>query len=83
MSRIFNNVGAYSILTWVQTESACAACPAHSGSLNIMSMTFAAAICDDPCSLNTAYDPESSFTMSPCSTTLPLFFEIQVPTQNS
>ena len=44
-----------------------AACPAHPGSL-------AAVICDadDPCSVNTAYDPESSFTMSPRSTTLPL-----------
>ena len=46
-----------------------AACPAHPGSL-------AAVICvaDDPCSVNTAYDPESSFTMSPRSTTLPLYF---------
>ena len=37
---------------------------------------FAAVICDadDPCSVNTAYDPESSFTMSPRSTTLPLYF---------
>ena len=44
--------------------------------LKEISMTFAAAICDadDPCSVNTAYDPESSFTVSPRSTTLPLFF---------
>ena len=40
------------------------------------SITFAAFICDadEPCSVNTAYDPESSFTMSPRSTTLPLYF---------
>ena len=33
-------------------------------------MTFSAVICDadDPCSVNAAYDPESSFTMSPRST---------------
>ena len=49
---------------------------AHPGSLQIMSMTFAAVICDtdDPCALNTAYDPESSFTISPRSTTRPLYF---------
>ena len=29
---------------------------------------------DDPCSVNTAYDPESSFTMSPRSMTRPLYF---------
>ena len=42
-------------------------------SLDIISVTFAAAICDadDPCSVNTAYDPESSFTTSPRSTTRP------------
>ena len=45
-------------------------------SLDIMSMPFAAVICDadDPCSVNAAYEPESSFTMSPRSTTLPLYF---------
>ena len=72
---IFINVGASSILTWVLADTASAACPAHPGSLEIMSMTFAAVICDadDPCSVNTAYDPESFFTMSPRSTTLPLY----------
>ena len=32
------------------------ACPAHPGSLDMISMTFAAVICDadDPCSVNTA-----------------------------
>ena len=41
-----------------------------------MSMIFAAVICDadDPCSAKTAYDPESSFTMSRRSTTLPFYF---------
>ena len=41
-----------------------------------MSIIFAAVICegDDPCSVNTAYDPESSFRVSPRSSTLPLYF---------
>ena len=57
-------------------DTASAACPAHPGGLEIMSMTFAAVICDaaDPYSENTAYDPQPSFTMSPRSTTLPLYF---------
>ena len=48
----------------------------HPGRLDIMSMTFAAVIwdADDPCSVNTAYEPELSFAMYPRSTTLPLFF---------
>ena len=73
---IFNNVGVSSILIWVSADTASAACPAHRGSLDMTSMTFAAVICDadDPCSVNTAYDPESSFTVSPRSTTLPLYF---------
>ena len=42
----------------------------------MMSMTPAAVICDadDPCSVNAAYEPESSFTMSSRSTTLLLYF---------
>ena len=73
---IFNNVGASFILTWVLADTASAACPTHPGGLDIISITFAAVNCDadDPCSVNTAYDPESSFTMSPRSTTLPLYF---------
>ena len=61
-------------LTWEKEDTASAACPAHPISLEIMSMTFAAVICDadDLCSVNTAYDPESFFTMSPRSTTLPM-----------
>ena len=72
----FNSVDESSILTWVQADTASAACPAHPGSLEIMSMTSAAVICDAdvPCSVNTAYDPESSFTMSPRSWTLLLYF---------
>ena len=72
----FYSDGASSILTWVLADTASAACPAHPSSLEIMSMTFAAVICDadDPCSVNTAYGPESSFTKSPPSTTLPLNF---------
>ena len=46
------------------------------GSLDMISMTFAAVICDadDPCSVNTASAPELSFTISPRSTTRPLYF---------
>ena len=40
----FNHVEASSILTWVQVDAASAACPAHLGSLDFMSMTFAAVI---------------------------------------
>ena len=73
---ILNNDGAPSIFTWEKADTASAACPAHPGSLDTMSMTFAAVICDadDPCSVNTAEDPESSFTMSPRSTIRPLHF---------
>ena len=73
---IFGNLGASAILTWVQADSTSAACPAHPGSLEMISMTFAAVICDadDPCSVNTAWAPRSSFTMSPRSTTRPLYF---------
>ena len=41
-----------------------------------MSMTLEAVIwdADDPCSVYNAYAPESFFTMSPQSTTLPLYF---------
>ena len=72
----FNNDGASSIFTWVYADTASAACPAQPDSLEMMSMTFAAVIwdADDPCSVNIAYAPESSSTMSPRSTTLPLAF---------
>ena len=52
----FKNVGASSILTWVQADTASVACLAHPGSPEIMSMTFAAVICDadDPCSVNSS-----------------------------
>ena len=73
---IFNNFGASSIFTWVQAETASAACPAHPGILDMISMTCAAVIwdADDPCSVNTACKPESSCTMSPRSTTRPFYF---------
>ena len=53
---IFRNFGESSISTWVQADTASAACPEHPGSLEMISMTFAAVICDadDPCSVNTA-----------------------------
>ena len=62
---IFNNVDASSILTWVKAVTASAANPANPGNLDDA---------DDPCSVNTADEPESSFTMSPRTTTRPLYF---------
>ena len=52
---IFSNFEASSILTWEKTDTASAACPAP-GSLDMISMTFAAVICDadDPFWVNTA-----------------------------
>ena len=41
---IFSNLGASSILPWVSADTASSACPAHPGSLEILSMTFAAVI---------------------------------------
>ena len=58
-----NSISEYSIIlehlpffTCVQGDTAPAACPAHPGSLDMISMTFAAVICDadDPCSVFTA-----------------------------
>ena len=56
-------------------DTASAACPAHPGSLATTSISFAV-ICDadDPCSVNTAWEPESSFTALPRRTTRPLYF---------
>ena len=56
--------------TWVQADTASDACPAHPGSLDFTSRTLAAVMFDaGPCSVNTAYEPELSFTTSPhCST---------------
>ena len=73
---IFNNLWASSIFTRVLADTASAASPAHHGSQDMISMTFAAVIwdADEPCSVNTAWDPESSFTMSPRSKTRPLYF---------
>ena len=51
------------------------ACPAHPGMLEITSRTLTAVMYDaeDPCSVNAAYEPESSFTTTPRSTTRPLY----------
>ena len=58
-------------LTWVQAGTASAVC-----GLTITPITFAAVICDadGPCLVNAAYEPESTFTMPPRSTTRPLYF---------
>ena len=52
----FNTVEASSILTWVYADTASAACPAHSDSLAVTSISFAAVICiaDETCSVKTA-----------------------------
>ena len=73
---IFNNFGASSIFYLGLSGTASDACPEHPGSLDVISMTFAAVTCDagDPCSVNTSYDTESFFTMSPRSTIRPLNF---------
>ena len=65
-----SNAGASSILTSVHADTAPAV------TLAITSITFAAVICDadGPCLVNAAYEPESSFTMSPRSTTRPFYF---------
>ena len=42
----FRYFGASSIFTWVLADTASAAFPAHPGSLEMISMTFAAVICD-------------------------------------
>ena len=50
----------------MEADTASAVCRARPGSLPMTSITFAAVTCeaDDPCSINNAYDPESSLTMS-------------------
>ena len=53
---IFSNCEASSIFTRVSADTASAACPSQPDSLVMISMTFAAVICDadEPCSVNTA-----------------------------
>ena len=83
---IFFDFGAASIFTWVLADTASAACPAHPGSLDMCVLTFAAVICDadEPCSVNTAEEPESFFynVTSEYNSTF-VFFEIVSPTPNS
>ena len=73
---IFAEDGASSILTWVSADIlhvlpvlriqvVVKSCPWH------LRPSFWDA--DDPCSVNTAHEPESSFTMSPRSTTPPSY----------
>ena len=73
---ILSNLGASSNCTWVYADAASAACPVQSGRPAKTSITFAAVIdkANNPCSVNTAYAPESSFTMSPRSATRLLYF---------
>ena len=71
-----SSLWASSNFTWVKADTASAANPSQPGNLAITSMIFAAVIWDasEPCSSETVKAPESSFTMSPRSTTLPLYF---------
>ena len=52
----FSKILEHLPFSWVQADTASAACPAHPSSLDMISMTFAAVIsdADDPCSVNTA-----------------------------
>ena len=52
LTGIFDNVGASSILAWVLADTASSAWLAHRSTCEIVSMIFAAVICDadDPCS---------------------------------
>ena len=70
----FSNVGVSSNLTWELADTASLACPERPCSLAKTSRTFAAVICDadEPCSVNTAHEPEASFTPLPRSTTRPM-----------
>ena len=56
--------------------TASSACPAYPSNLAKKSIILAAVICeaDDPCSVKTAHAPESSFSMSPRSTSRPMSF---------
>ena len=44
--RSFYNVAALFILTWVSSDTASAACPAHPGRLAMTSTPFAAVFCE-------------------------------------
>ena len=63
---ILSRLRASSIFTSVYADTASAACPSRPCSRPMTSITSAAVICDahEPCSVNTAYAPASSFTMS-------------------
>ena len=82
---IFSNFGNLPFLPGYKTDTASAACPEHPGSLDMISMTFAAVICDadDQCSVNTTQEPDSSFTISPRRTTRPLYFRSLPPIRHS
>ena len=73
---IFSNFGESSIFIWAYANTASAAFTAQPDSLDMISMTFVAVICDadEFFSISTAYDPESSFSTCPRRTTRPLYF---------
>ena len=63
---ILSNLGASSNFTW-KADAASAAGPSQPGNLAITSITFAAVIwgADEPCSVKTAWAPESFFYATP------------------
>ena len=70
---VLSNLGASSNFSWVYDDTTSAACPSQSGNLAITSIIFAVIWdADEPCSVKTAWAPESSFTTFPRSTPLPL-----------
>ena len=68
--KVLSNLGASSNVTWVQADTASAACPSQPRNLARASITVSAVIWD----ADEPEAPESSLTMSPRSTTLPLYF---------
>ena len=60
---ILSNLRAFSNCIWEKSDIASAGCPSQPGNLAITSIIFAAVVwdADEPCSVNIASAPESSF----------------------
>ena len=70
----FQNFGCIFLFTWVSADTAPAACPAQPGSLEMISMTLAAVICDAdvPCSVTIVHKTQNRLynITSECNSTL-------------
>ena len=71
-----NDYVTTSIFLVCGADAASLASPAHPDSLEIKCSTLAAVVCDaeEPCSVHTALEPESSFTVLPRNTRRRLYF---------